>query len=234
MPFELIGFDADDTLWHNEGHYDVTQQAFTDILRPWVDPDTVAAALLETERRNLAVFGYGAKGFLLSMIETALAVTHRRIDGRHIEEIIGLGKRLMQHPVELLDGVADALAALSGRRLLLITKGELFHQESKVAASGVADRFERVEIVSEKDTDTYRRILDGMGVAPDAFCMVGNSPRSDIQPVLDLGGCGVHVPYHTTWALEQAELDDANPRMARAAGMSEVPAAIAALEVHGP
>jgi putative hydrolase of the HAD superfamily len=227
---DIVGIDGDDTLWHSEGHYLVTQQRFAALLEPWVEAGAVEAALLEAERRNLALFGYGVKGFTLSMIETALSLTSHRIDGSRIEEILTMGKELLAHPVELLDGVAETLAELRERhRLVLITKGDLFHQESKVAASGVAEVFEGIEIVAEKDPATYARVITRMGGAPAAFCMVGNSVRSDIAPVLELGGAGVHVPYHVTWALEHAEVEESHPRMARVRGIREAPSAIAGL-----
>ncbi len=230
MGIEVIGIDADDTLWHSEGHFAVTEGRYVELLAPWVDAETVQGALLETERRNLAVFGYGVKGFTLSMIETALTLTDHRIDGAQIERIIQMGKELMGHPVELLDGVADALGQLAdGHRLVLISKGDLFHQESKVAASGVAEVFESVEIVAEKDPATYARVLGRLGARPQRFCMIGNSVRSDIAPVLELGGAGVHVPYHVTWAFEQAEVDESHPRLARIREIREAPAAVAAL-----
>jgi len=234
MSIEIIGIDGDDTLWHSEGHFHVTEQAYVELLEPWVDSETASAALLATERRNLAVFGYGVKGFTLSMIETALALTGHRIDGVHIERIIALGKELLTHPVELLDGVADTIDVL-GRdfRLVLITKGDLFHQESKVAASGVSELFERIEIVAEKDPATYGRVLGAMGSEPGAFCMIGNSVRSDIAPVLEMGGAGVHVPYHVTWALEHAELEVAHPRLAQVTEIRQAPAAIATLAGAG-
>ena len=146
MDFTVIGVDGDDTLWHSEGHFVLTEQRFTEMLAPWVEAETVHATLLDTERRNLAHFGYGVKGFTLSMIETALELTGHRIDGRQITRIIELGKELLAHPVELLDGVADTIAELSAtHRLVLVTKGDLFHQESKVAASGLSELFERIE-----------------------------------------------------------------------------------------
>lgn len=230
-PITLVGVDGDDTLWHSEGHFHVTEERFRELVAPWVDGEAASAALLANERRNLRLFGYGVKGFTLSMIETALEVTGHEIDGRAIERILSFGKELLAHPVELLDGVADTLARLGdeGYRLVLVTKGDLFHQESKVAAAGVAELFEAVEIVAEKDEVTYRRIVERMGAAPEEFCMVGNSVRSDIAPVLDIGGAGVHVPYHVTWAMEHAEVDDAHPRLARVASIREAPAAIAAL-----
>ena len=234
MAIEIVGIDGDDTLWHSEGHFHVTEQAYVDLLSPWVDAATASAALLETERRNLAVFGYGVKGFTLSMIETALALTDRRIDGVHIERIIGLGKELLTHPVELLDGVADTIHVLTrDHRLVLITKGDLFHQESKVAASGVSELFERIEIVAEKDTATYARVVGAMGARPEGFCMIGNSVRSDIAPVLEIGGAGVHVPYHVTWALEHAEVEESHPRLARVSDIREAPSAVAALAQRG-
>ena len=225
-----MGVDGDDTLWHSEGHYHVTQQRFAAMLEPWVDAGAVGTALLEAERRNLALFGYGVKGFTLSMIETALTLTDHRIDGSHVADIISMGKELLAHPVELLDGVAETLGELGERhRLVLITKGDLFHQESKVAASGVAEMFEGIEIVAEKDPATYSRVITRMGGSPVSFCMVGNSVRSDIAPVLELGGAGVHVPYHVTWALEHAEVEESHPRLARISGICEAPAAIADL-----
>jgi putative hydrolase of the HAD superfamily len=230
MAIEIIGIDGDDTLWDSETQFQLTEQAYAELLSPWVDAENVSSALLETERRNLGLFGYGVKGFVLSMIETALTLTDQKVDGTHIERIIDLGKQMMTHPVELLDGVAETVATL-GRdyRLVLITKGDLFHQESKVAASGVAELFERVEIVAEKDPATYARILSRMDVTADEFCMVGNSVKSDIAPVVELGGAGVHVPYHLTWALEHEELERAHLRVVQVTHMREVPTAIADL-----
>lgn len=232
MGIDVIGVDGDDTLWDSEGHFHVTEQRFVEILEPWVDARTVSSTLLETERRNLAVFGYGVKGFTLSMIETALTLSGHQVDATRIERILSLGKELLAHPVELLDGVAETLDVLRReRRLVLITKGDLFHQESKVAASGVAELFEGIEIVAEKDVATYGRIMSRLRTPPAGFCMVGNSVRSDIAPVLELGGAGVHVPYHVTWAVEHAEIADGHPRLARVTGIREAPAAIDALAV---
>lgn len=230
MPIEMVGLDADDTLWHSEGHYQQAQERYAQLLEPWIGADEVPAVLLETERRNLAHFGYGAKGFTLSMIETAIEVSDGEVDGRRIRAIIEFGRELLNHPVELLDGVREALEALGDDfRLALVTKGDLFHQESKIAASGLAELFERVEIVSEKDPETYARVLGAAGISAAEFCMVGNSVRSDIAPVLELGGAGVHVPYAVTWAMEHAELDGDHPRLGRVESIGEVPAAVATL-----
>lgn len=225
---QVVGIDGDDTLWHSEGHYAVSEERFREIISAWVDPAVASAALLETERRNLRLFGYGVKGFTLSMIETAIELSNGEVTGAAIREIIELGKALLDHPVELLDGVADALGALAERhRLVLVTKGDLFHQESKVAASGVAERFERIEVVAEKDEATYLRVLGQMASRPERFCMIGNSVRSDIAPVLEIGGYGVHVPYHVTWAMEHATVDADHPRLVSVGRIDEAPDAIA-------
>ena len=228
MRIDVVGIDGDDTLWHSEGHFAVTEERFRDIISAWVDPDAASAALLDTERRNLRLFGYGVKGFMLSMIETAIQLSDRQVHASAIQEIIELGKALLDHPVELLDGVADAIDALAEHhRLVLVTKGDLFHQESKVAASGVAERFERIEIVAEKDAPTYLRVLGQMRSRPEQFCMIGNSVRSDIAPVLEIGGYGVHVPYHVTWAMEHATVDAEHPRLVTVAHIDEALTALA-------
>lgn len=203
---EVIAFDCDDTLWLSESFFVITQQRFDALLSPWCDADQTAERLIERERGNLAHFGYGVKGFTLSMIETAIDASEGAIPSAALAEIIEWGREMMAHPVELLPGVIETLDGLEDRyRLVAITKGDLFHQESKVAASGVADRFEAVHIVSEKDPATYRGIIEGLGVEPERFLMVGNSTRSDIEPVLAIGGKAVHVPHDVTWALEHAE-----------------------------
>ena len=233
MAISIVGVDADDTLWHSEGHFYETEQRFCEILAPWAAPDRVSSSLLNTERGNLVRFGYGVKGFTLSMIETAIELSEFGIDARAVQAIIDLGKGLLDHPVELIDGVEAALADLaSDYRLVLVTKGDLFHQESKVAASGIADVFERIEIVAEKDVATYRRITSEMSSAPKHFCMIGNSVRSDIAPVLDAGGAGVHVPYHITWAMERAEITPNQPRFARVETIRDAPQAVASLSAQ--
>ncbi len=224
---DTIAFDGDDTLWHNESLFSMTQDRFRAMLAHSVDPAALDKRLLEAERANLRFYGYGIKGFVLSMIETAVDLTDGRVSGRDIQSLIDFGKAMLEHPVDLLDGVAEVVEALSSRhRLLLITKGDLFDQESKVARSGLAERFAAVEIVSEKDPDTYRRVLDRHGVDPARFVMVGNSVRSDILPVLAIGGHAVHVPYHVTWAHEQAEPPTENYR--RIDTVRELPPLLAA------
>lgn len=202
---QLIGFDGDDTLWHSEGYYQAANAEFTHLLGRYVDVSDryVQERMLVTERRNLKLFGYGAKGMTLSMVETAIAITEARIGARDIHRIIELGKAVLDHPVELLPGIRVAVEAVAAAHaVVLITKGDLFHQEKKVAQSGLADLFHRIEIVSEKNEATYRRVLGEFRLEPAQFAMVGNSLRSDIEPVVRLGGWGVHMPYHMTWAHE--------------------------------
>jgi putative hydrolase of the HAD superfamily len=202
----VLGFDADDTLWHNENIFEQTHQRYRALLSRFHDAATVERTLFATEMRNLELYGYGVKGFTLSAIETAIALTDGRISAEEIQQLIALGKDMLAHPVELLDGVEETLAELGGRhQLLLITKGDLRDQERKLAKSRLAARFRQIEIVSEKDEATYRGIFRRHGVSPERFIMVGNSLKSDILPVLALGGVGVHVPYHLTWAAERVE-----------------------------
>jgi putative hydrolase of the HAD superfamily len=207
---EVIALDGDDTLWHSEHLFVDTQDRFRDLVRPYVDLDDAALdeRLLEVERRNLPLFGYGVKSFTLALLETAIEVTEGRIPGHDLQPVLDLGKVLIDHPVELLDGVREAVDELTNHyRVMVITKGELLHQETKVARSGMAELFWRVEIVSEKDEATYQRIFDRHRIDPASFVMVGNSVRSDVLPVLALGARAVHVPYSVTWALEHAEPD---------------------------
>ena len=205
----VIGFDGDDTLWHNEQLFAETQHQLRELLGHYADITTIDSTLLEIERRNLAIFGYGVKGFIVSMIETAIEISDSRVDARDIHRIVMLGKALLEHPIALLDGVSDVVEELASRhRLILVTKGDLLHQETKVAASGLADLFWQIEIVSEKDPPTYRRLLERHSVAPADFVMIGNSVASDILPVLAIGGRAVHVPYHITWALEVVAADN--------------------------
>ena len=227
---KMIGFDGDDTLWHSEGYYQAASAAFTDIVGRYVDLGDrgVHDDMLATERRNLALFGYGAKGMTLSMVETAIAVTDGRISAADIHRLVEIGKGVLRHPVELLPGIRAAVEAV-GREfpLVLITKGDLFHQEQKVEQSGLSDLFRRIEIVSEKDAAAYRRVLGEFDLQPAQFAMVGNSLRSDIEPVLRLGGWGVHMPYHVTWAHElENGLAADEPRMLTVDAPAAIPAAV--------
>ena len=200
MAISVVGLDGDDTLWHNETRFNLTQAELSDLLRRHVPGAGVESHLADVEMKNLGLYGYGVKAFTLSMIETAIQITDRRIPAADIEVILGWGKRMLMEPTELLPGVEEALRELSLRYdLLLITKGDLFDQESKLARSGLAGLFLGVEILSEKNVDSYRGVLKRRGIKPDEFVMVGNSLRSDVLPVLGLGARAVHIPYHVTW-----------------------------------
>jgi putative hydrolase of the HAD superfamily len=231
---ERIGFDADDTLWHSEGYYQQAQAEFEQVLGGYVDlaDAGVHQRLLATERSNLALFGYGAKGMTLSMLETAIALSDERISAGDLHRIVTLGKQVLQHPVELLPGIRAAVEAVAADYpIVLITKGDLFHQEAKIAASGLADLFTRIEIVSEKNPAAYERVIHECGTLASRFVMIGNSLRSDIAPVLELGGWAVHVPYRLTWAHElEHEVDSAHPRLLSVDSADQIRAAIATLE----
>lgn len=208
----LVGFDGDDTLWCSQDYYDDAQAEFERIVGRYADLGDVRLLehLYQVEKRNLTLFGYGVKGMVMSMIEAAVEITGERIAGADVHRILALGKSLLQHPVELLPGIREAVERIAREvDVVLITKGDLFHQEAKVRQSGLARIFRRIEIVSEKDASTYARVLDECGVAPSRFAMIGNSLRSDIAPVLQLGGWGVHMPYHTTWMHENDIGDNA-------------------------
>lgn len=235
--FGLVGFDGDDTLWHSEGFYRAAHAEFETIVGRYVDLADAGLheRLLETERRNIKLFGYGAKGMTLSMVETAIALTGQRIAAADIHRIVELGKAVMSHPVELLPGIRAAVEAVArDRPVVLITKGDLFHQEAKVRVCGLADLFQRIEIVSEKDAATYGRVLGEFSLQSRDFVMVGNSLRSDIEPVLRLGGWGVHMPYHVTWAheLEHGLEPGHASHMQVAQSAAEVPGAIGLLEAR--
>jgi putative hydrolase of the HAD superfamily len=206
--FDLVALDADDTLWHNEPLYRTARDRFCALLGDEHVPELIDERLYETERRNLEHFGYGVKGFVLSLIETGLDLTGGRLGGDDIQKIIDWGREMLASPVELLDGVRDAVEALSGEfPLILVTKGDLFHQESKLARSGLGHLFRGVEIVTEKDADTYRRVMSRYSVPPERFVMVGNSLRSDVLPVLQAGAHAVHVPYEISWIHERVAPD---------------------------
>jgi putative hydrolase of the HAD superfamily len=233
----LVGFDGDDTLWKSEDYYRQAQAEFERMLAAYVDLDDVYDRLYAVEKRNLSLFGYGVKGMVLSMLEAAFDITGGAIRSEDMHRIVMLGKSLLQHPVEQLPGIREAVAAIAAEHeLVLITKGDLFHQEAKVRDSGLADLFPRIEIVSEKDASTYARVLDEFGLQPRQFVMVGNSLRSDIAPVVALGGWGVHMPYHVTWAHED-EVDPASAadaaRVRQVRTPAEIPAAIQAIRALG-
>lgn len=229
-----VGFDGDDTLWQSETAFAVTHERVRALLAAHVEPSVLDARLLDVERSNLGIYGYGAKAFTLSLIETAIDLAGDRLEIADVQALLDAGKELLAHPVELLPGAREAVeaAAERGLRILLVTKGDLFHQESKVARSGFGDLVDAVEVVAEKDHATYGRLMRRHGVDPNAFCMVGNSLRSDAAPVLDIGGWAVHVPHELTWALEAADDESAvrsHHRFRSCASLTEVPGLLAEL-----
>lgn len=206
---DVIAFDADDTLWHNEGLFVASQDKFKQLLTHYHSAEWIERKLYETETRNLAHFGYGIKGFTLSMIETAIELTEGRITGTEIEKIIGFAREMLSAPVELLDGVGETIPQIAANyELMLITKGDLFDQEGKIARSGLGDYFTRIEIVREKNKSVYESIARRHNIAPQSFLMVGNSLKSDILPVVAMGGRAVYIPYQTTWIHERVADDD--------------------------
>ena len=203
MKIAAIGLDADDTLWHSEDHFASTEEAFADLLSPWVGAETARAELLRTETSNLHLFGYGVKSFTLSMIEAAMTLSQGEISSHDLAVLLERGKEMLDRPAEMLAGVEETLETLAGSHsLLLITKGDLHHQHRKVDESGLARWFRSVEIVREKDVATYTDILRRHDVQPAEFVMVGNSVKSDVLPAVAMGSVGVHIPYLFTWAHE--------------------------------
>ena len=201
--FDVIGFDADDTLWHNESIFTITQEKFREILHSH-NTELVNQTLSSTQIKNLKLFGYGIKGFILSMVETSVELTNGEIKGNEIQKIIDFGREMLANPIELLPHVQEVIEDLSRKyRLLLITKGDLFDQETKIARSGLAEYFTGVEIVSDKNSETYEKILSRHEITASRFIMIGNSMRSDIVPIVQIGGQAVHIPYYSTWDHEQ-------------------------------
>jgi putative hydrolase of the HAD superfamily len=204
--FDVIAFDADDTLWHTEVLYVEAQARFVQLLAHYHSPDWINQSLDQAEARNIAHFGYGIKSFALSMIETAVELTEGRISGQDIQVIVDLAKGMLNAEVRLLDHVADTIPVLADRYpLMLVTKGDLLDQESKIARSGLEEYFPRIEVVSDKTLDSYGRLLKDHSIPAGRFLMVGNSLRSDILPVIALGGRAVYIPYQLTWVHERAE-----------------------------
>jgi len=227
---DTVAFDADDTLWHNEHLFQENQKKLEAIVQRYRPGEDIHEALFAVEMQNLALFGYGIKGFTLSMVEAAIQLTDGRIAAPEVHEIVQLGKTMMQAPVDLLDGVEDCLAAVCGRyRVILITKGDIVDQTSKIERSGLADCFEQVEIVARKDAAAYRAIFARHGIEPARCVMVGNSMPSDVLPMLELGGHGVHVPYALLWAHEAHDTDPVSERFHRLERLGELPELLARL-----
>ncbi len=203
---KVIAFDADDTLWHNEAFFQETEKKLFELLENYLPQHTTARELLKTEIDNLPLYGYGIKAFMLSMIETAMRVTNNTIPNQAIETIISYGKEMLNMPVEVMDGAEDVLSHLKDKyKLVMATKGDLLDQERKLQKSGLEKYFHHIEIMSEKKENDFKKLIKHLDISPAAFAMVGNSLKSDILPVLALGGYGFHIPYHITWAHERVE-----------------------------
>ncbi len=223
-----IGFDADDTLWQNETFFRLTQDRFAALLAPYCAPDCAPEdlhrRLLAAERRNLGHYGYGVKGFTLSMIETAIEVSSGTVPAPVIAEIMASGREMLSHPIDLLPHAFEAVQAMAQRfQVILITKGDLMDQERKLAQSGMGDMFHAVEIVSEKTAKIYTQIAQKHGALPQGLLMVGNSMKSDVLPMIAAGGFGVHVPHDLTWALELADAPQDTSRFAQIKSLAELP-----------
>lgn len=227
IQLSAIGFDADDTLWQNEQFFKLTEKRFTALLRDFAESAHLSERLLQAEKRNIKAYGFGIKGFTLSMIETAIEVTEGRVPASVIRQIVEAGRDLLSHPVEPLPHARASLEALSGEyRLILITKGDLFDQERKLAQSGLGELFAAVEIVSDKSAEVYDRVFARHADGPRRSMMVGNSLRSDIVPALAAGCWGVYVPHSLTWALEHDEPPTGNQRYRHIEHLGELPAIV--------
>jgi len=206
MDIKVVAFDADDTLWANEPYFLETEHKFCELLEDFLPQHSVSQELFRTEMQNLSLYGYGIKGFMLSMVETALRVSNKTLNLDIIEKTIGFGKELLEKPIEMLDGVEEVLQSLSGKyKLVVATKGDLLDQERKLKKSGIEHYFHHVEIMSEKQETDYEKLIKHLDIPANQFLMIGNSIKSDVLPVLAIGGHAVHVPYHTTWAHEKTE-----------------------------
>jgi len=233
MRFDVIAFDADDTLWHNESLYSLTQEKLKQLLAGYIGTEGLEQKLYQTEMRNLHYFGYGIKGFALSMIETAIELTEGRITGQEIQEIINLAKAMLKADIQLFDHAEETVTLLAeSYPLMIITKGDLFDQETKIARSGLARYFKHIEIISEKTTDSYASLLARHQIAPQHFLMVGNSLKSDILPVVALGGQAVYVPYQLTWVHETVAKPEEKQGYFQLDHLGQLPALVARLSVE--
>ncbi|MDF7820075.1 HAD family hydrolase [Runella sp. MFBS21] len=222
-PIQVIAFDADDTLWVNEPFFQETERKLCALLEDYLPHHTVSQELFKTQIQNLPLYGYGVKSFILSMIETSLEVSDKTISLEVIEKIIALGKEMLQKPIELLDGVEEVLQTLQGRyRLVVATKGDLLDQERKLIKSGLAHYFHHIEIMSDKRESDYQKLLKHLDIVPEEFLMIGNSLKSDVLPVLAMGGHGFHIPYHTTWAYEHIEHKIEHPHFQSFSSLREI------------
>jgi putative hydrolase of the HAD superfamily len=230
-----IGFDADDTLWQNEQFFRLTEGRFADLLTGYAEPDDLMKRLLEAEKRNLEFYGFGIKGFILSMIETAIEVTDGEVPAKVIGSILSVGREMLRHPIEPIPHAREAIEELTGRyKLILITKGDLFDQERKLAQSSLGELFDAIEIVSDKSAATYQRIFTRHADGPANAMMIGNSLKSDVVPAIEAGAWGVYVPHELTWVLEHVEEPVDAPRYRRLEHLGQLAGLIEEIEAETP
>ena len=223
MSLKIIAFDADDTLWVNEPYFREIENRFCELFENYLPQHTSARELLKTEIENLPLYGYGIKGFILSMIETAMRISDKTIPLEVIEKIILEGKGLLQKPIEILEGVEEVLSSLKGRyRLVMATKGDLLDQERKLKKSGLEHYFHHIEIMSDKREEDFKKLIRHLDIKPEEFLMIGNSLKSDVLPVLNIGGHAIHVPYHTTWEHETIETTISHPNFRHVTIIKEI------------
>lgn len=220
---KVIAFDADDTLWVNEPYFRKAEEDFANLLLDYLPAHSIHKELYSTEITNLSLYGYGVKGFMLSMIETALRISNQQLPPTLIQEMLRIGKEMLDRPIEIIDGVEQVLTNLHGKyRLVVATKGDLLDQERKLIKSGLLSFFHHTEIMSDKQSDDYAKLIRHLDILPDEFLMIGNSLKSDVIPVLELGGHAIHIPYHTTWAHEAIEKEIDHPKFNHALHINEI------------
>ena len=223
MNIKVIAFDADDTLWHNEHYFQDAERKFCELLEDYLPQHTVQRELLQTEIKNISLYGYGIKAFMLSMVETAIRITDYTIKTEVIEKMIAIGKELLDKPVELMSGVEDVLKSLKPKyKLVLATKGDLLDQERKLKKSGLISYFHHIEIMSEKKEPDFEKLIKHLDIKPNELMMIGNSIKSDILPILNIGGHGIHIPYHVTWAHETVEASIDHPNFKQVEKISNI------------
>jgi len=220
---EIIAFDADDTLWVNQNYFDEAEYRFRELLQTYMPFEDISQELLKIEIANMPLYGFGVKAFTLSMVEAALQLSGYKIDQKVISEILDLGKKILNKPVEMLEGVHEVLTALQGKyKLVVVTKGDILDQERKLGKSGIEHYFHHIEIMSDKRVQDYRKLLKHLDCKPENIIMIGNSLKSDIIPVLELGGYAAYIPFHSTWAHEKLEDKIINPKLIRIEKINEI------------
>ncbi|MBC7000085.1 HAD family hydrolase [Cytophaga sp. FL35] len=220
---KVIGFDADDTLWVNETYFRDTEEEFANLLEGYETKNKIDQELFKMEIKNLDLYGYGIKGFVLSMIESALDLSNNQVSQKTISNILDLGKKMLTQPVELLDDVTKVLEALKGKyRLIVLTKGDLLDQERKLEKSGLSNYFHHVEVLSDKKEENYQHLLDHLQINVNEFLMIGNSLKSDVLPLINIGAKAVHVPFHTTWQHEEVKTEEGEYDYLKIGKLSEI------------